>query len=153
MSVARGALAFLFAFALALGAYLAASHWQDAQSVYPRAESGIECDLRQGPCRQLLGGGVVEFAIEPATIPLMQSLQLVVRTEGLDVDAAHVEIRGLNMDMGLNRTRLEQVSAGDWRGETILPICSQRRMLWEAAVQLEGEQRAELPFAFETLRP
>ena len=143
----------LFIGVVALTAYFAARHWQDTQSAYPRAEAASDCDLRLGPCSLPLNGGVVEFAIEPATIPLMQTLQLVVRTENINVEAVRVEIRGLNMEMGLNRTQLKQVSAGHWQGETILPICSQRRMLWEAAVQLDGVQRAELPFAFETVRP
>ena len=64
-----------------------------------------------------------------------------------------VEIRGLNMEMGLNRTQLTPIGEGSWAGETILPVCSQRRMEWEAAVQLDLEQRYELPFLFHTTRP
>lgn len=83
----------------------------------------------------------------------MKTLELEVATKGLDVRAATVEIRGLNMDMGLNRTLLSREADGLWRGETILPICSQRRMKWEAAVQLDAGQGLEVPFAFHTTRP
>ena len=64
----------------------------------------------------------------------MRPLGLTLETEGLAVDRAWIEIRGLNMDMGLNRTQLSRHPEGQWRGETILPICSRRRMDWEAAV-------------------
>ena len=71
----------------------------------------------------------------PRDIPLMQPLRIDVRTEGLAARAVTVEIRSLNMDMGLNRTPLVATGNGHWRGETILPICSQRTMEWEAAVR------------------
>jgi hypothetical protein len=56
------------------------------------------------------------------------------------------------MDMGLNRTLLQGIQDGRWEGETILPICSQRRMQWEAAVRLDGDGRFEVPFVFDTRR-
>ncbi len=144
----------MFVCGFALAAYFGARHWQDAQNTYQRVEGADGCELRLGSCRfPLEGGGEVAFSIEPASIPLMQTLELAVRVEGLGVDGVQVDIRGLNMEMGLNRTRLQRLEDGRWRGETILPLCSQRRMIWEAAVQLDGAERLELPFRFETLRP
>jgi hypothetical protein len=83
----------------------------------------------------------------------MKTLELTVSTTDLPVRGVSVDIRGLNMDMGLNRTVLERGGDGRWRGETILPVCSQRRMQWEAAVRLETTPPLEVPFAFATLRP
>ena len=153
-AVLRG-LVILFVGGLAVAAYFGARHWQDAQNTYQRVEDlDGGCELQLGSCRfPLEDGGLVAFSIEPASIPLMQTLELAVRIEGLDVDGVQVDIRGLNMEMGLNRTRLQELGDGRWGGETILPICSQRRMIWEAAVQLDGTERLELPFRFETLRP
>ena len=151
-ALSRG-LVVLFACGLALAAYLGAHRWQAAQNTYQRMGPAGGCPLDLGVCRIELDGGSVTFAIDPATIPLMQTLRLDVRIEGLEPDAARVDIRGLNMEMGLNRTLLKRVEDGRWQGETILPICSQRHMLWEAAVQLEGARRLELPFTFETVRP
>ena len=83
----------------------------------------------------------------------MKPLRITADVEGLAVQNVHVEIRGLNMDMGLNRTRLEETAQGHWEGETILPVCSQRRMEWEAAVRLDADRRVEVPFVFHTVRP
>lgn len=139
--------------ALAAVGYAAARYWQSGQDDFRRMELGVACDLRTGPCRVAVDRGVVEFAIEPADIPLMKPLGLRVRTEGFEVAAVRVEIRGLNMEMGLNRTELARDAEGVWRAETILPICSQRRMEWEAAVQVSAQQPLELPFPFHTTRP
>lgn len=138
---------------VALGAYTAARHWQERGDSYQRVASDSGCDLRQGPCRREVAGGTVVFAITPSTIPLMQPLALRVEVQGLEVDGATVELRGLNMDMGLNRTRLAPLQAGVWTGETILPVCSQTEMKWEAAVRIDGDSRLEIPFLFRTSRP
>lgn len=147
----RGALVLGLLVLAALG-YLGARSWQAGGQEFARLQLAADCDLRAGPCRYARGGGVIAFAIEPRTIPLMQPLRLEVATEGLDADEVLVEIRGLNMDMGLNRTRLQRAADGWWRGETILPICSQRQMHWEAAVRLTGRERLEIPFPFSTER-
>ena len=94
------------------------------------------------------------FSIMPQPVPLMRPLQLAVEVVGLDARGVAVEIRGLNMDMGLNRTLLAKSHTGRWKGETILPLCSQRLMEWEAGVRLITEQgRFEVPFLFATKRP
>lgn len=133
--------------------YFAARYWQSLQLPYTRLASVAGCDLHAGPCRRPLAGGTLTFAITPREIPLMQPLRLMVEAADPAVRAVAVEIRGLNMDMGLNRTALVQVAPGRWEGETILPVCSRREMSWEAAVRLEADERLEVPFAFRTTRP
>lgn len=139
---------------LAATAFWAARSWQATQPVYARQPGPAGCDLRAGACRAALpGGGAVSLAIAPPEIPLMQTLTLDVRLEGAEAHSVVVDIRGLNMDMGISRARMRDLGDGTWRGETILPVCSQRRMEWEAAVQVEGGARYEVPFPFQTLRP
>ncbi len=138
---------------LAVGGYFAARYWQAGDQGYERIVLGQRCDLRAGPCTQAIAGGRVSFEISPNDIPLMATLTLTVRVDGLVPDAVEVLIRGLNMEMGLNQTRLSAVGDGRWTGETILPICSQRRMEWEAAVRLGPDPAVEIPFGFHTTRP
>ena len=102
---------------------------------------------------QPVAGTPVRLAISPDSIPLMQTLSLEFDAGALAPTMVAVDIRGLNMDMGLNRTVLARSDDGRWLGETILPVCSQRRMEWEAAVQIETDRRLEVPFLFSTLRP
>lgn len=150
----RDALTLLGLVLLAVAAYFVARHWQTGQAAYARVEPLDPCDLRTGPCRQRVDGGSVTLGIQPVDIPLMQPLRLTVVAEGVAERAVQVEMRGLNMDMGLNRTSLTRMPEGGWEGETILPICSQRRMSWEAAVRLDtAGQGLEVPFAFQTFRP
>ena len=138
---------------LAVAAFLAARSWQarDATS-FERLAAAESCDLRAGPCARRIGEGQVSFEIAPADIPLMKTLTLRVTTSELEVAGTVVEIRGLNMDMGLNRTVLQRDQSGSWVGETILPLCSQRRMEWEAVVQLTMLTPVEVPFRFATRR-
>lgn len=132
--------------------FFGARFWQSTGG-YDRVSPQTGCDLRAGPCSRPLDGGTVAFSIEPREIPLMQPLRLRVQTDGVPARSVTVEIRGLNMDMGLNRTELTQTAAGRWEGETILPVCSQRRMEWEAAVRLVAGTKLEVPFPFHTTRP
>lgn len=134
-------------------AFMGARYLQALPSSYQRLEGPTDCDLRDGPCVQPVHSGRLSLSIAPAEIPLMETLVLEVGTHGLPADAVMVEIRGLNMDMGLNRTALHRTGDQVWRGETILPVCSQRRMDWEAAVQVDAGQRFEVPFLFATTRP
>lgn len=138
---------------LAVAAFLVARSWQGPDATpFERLAAPGACDLRAGPCTQRVGAGQLEFEIAPVDIPLMTTLTLRVRTDSLDVSGVSVEIRGLNMDMGLNRTVLQRDQGDVWVGETILPVCSQRRMEWEAAVQLAMPTPMEVPFPFATNR-
>lgn len=111
------------------------------------------CDLRAGPCeRALPGGGRLRFAVSPRHLPLMQPLQLTVELQGLAVQGVQVDIVGLSMDMGPNRTRL-QPTAGGWSGSTVLPVCSRSVMEWQAAVWLERDgPTLAIPHRFQTRR-
>jgi hypothetical protein len=109
------------------------------------------CALVDGHCLQQLDDASVGLRISPPEIPLMQTLNLTVDSQGLDADGVTVEIRGLNMDMGLNRVSLAGAD-GRWTGQTILPICSQRRMEWEARVLIDGPRKLAVPFLFSTRR-
>jgi hypothetical protein len=137
---------------LALLGYFTARDWQDSALDYERLPPA-DCDLRAGPCQATVAGGEIVFEIRPRSLPLMQPLALAVEARGLAAERVEVVIRGLDMDMGSNRTILQSGDHGIWRGETILPLCSRRRMSWEAAVRVAGPRHFEIPFPFTTSRP
>jgi len=113
------------------------------------------CDLQQGACQvSFQGGGRVKLSITPRPIQGLKPLQLRVQTEGVDAQAVEVDFRGLGMNMGYNRPRLDKESAGEYAGMGVLSACILERMSWEATVLLrtaEGVMAA--PFQFETIRP
>jgi len=54
-----------------------------------------------------------------------------------------------DMDMGLNRYRLERDAQGGWRGKVTLPVCVSGRSDWVAAFEMTTAQRQyrlQLPF-------
>jgi hypothetical protein len=139
---------------LGLAAFFGARHWQERNQEYLKPEMAVGCELQYGSCRQALDAGAVTFAIDPPEVPLMKTLSLTVATERIPaVEGVVVEIRGLNMEMGLNRTVMQRDAEGRWRGETILPICSQRRMEWEAVALIDATVGIAVPFLFYTERP
>jgi len=141
-------------FALAAGGYFGARHWQESRELTALNE-GIPCDLGEQTCvHPLPNGGKVSIAISPRPVPLMQTVRIEVALTGSDALVSHLDITGLNMDMGLNRVSLRSAADGTWEGETIIPVCSQRIMHWRAALILrDGLERHLLQDHFFTHRP
>jgi hypothetical protein len=118
------------------------------------------CDLQRGACSSALpGGGRVSFAIEPRPIPLLRPIKLVVTLQGANAKKVEVDFTGVEMKMGYNRPQLQAIGEGrfagedHFAGETILPICTDRRMAWRATVLIEtGGKLVAAPFEFVTSR-
>jgi len=144
----------IFALLAAVG-YFAAREWRGTPAEAVIIDAAEGCDIAVGSCvTELPDGGELLFEITPRPIPLMQPLSVVARVSDSRLQPSRLDITGLNMEMGLNRTKLVLQQAGQWQGETILPICSQRRMHWQAALLLNGADRQfRLIYRFHTLRP
>ena len=138
---------------LGLGGYFGARHFAGSPSV-PVLNRDAPCDLGAGPCRHALpGGGHLELALSPRPVPLMQRVRVTVRIEGGDWRPERGLITGLNMRMAPNPVSLAPAGPGRWEGETILPVCSQRRMHWRFALFLEGKGgRRQIHDEFHTSR-
>lgn len=115
----------------------------------------VDCDLSIAECEaQLDDGTSVRLSISPRPVPLMEPLAVQVMTGSDTWTPVHLDITGLNMEMGLNRTLIRHKQQNVWGGETILPICSQRRMHWQAALWMDSAQGpVRLLYQFYTLRP
>ena len=113
-----------------------------------------ECDLKAGACTTELGNGSqVRFEILPATIPLLQPLDLDVQVAQLDVDRIEVDFAGVDMNMGFNRNKLSAAGSGVYKGKATLPVCIRKRMDWEAKVMLYTDDGLIIvPYRFETIK-
>jgi hypothetical protein len=136
-----------------LGFY-ASRTWQNVHRPdMPSTQSN--CDLSQQVCTtEVPGMGQTILSLTPRPIPLMQTLEVEALVSNGSVQAQLVDITGINMQMGLNRVRLAQdKQKNTWLGRTVLPICSQRRMQWQAKLVLQknGQSHAVL-YHFFTLK-
>jgi len=113
-----------------------------------------KCDLRNGMCTaHLPKEGEVSFVITPQNIPLLQPLTLEVLTKGINASTVEVDIMGLEMDMGYNRTTLNAETNHHFKGKTTIPICIRNKMNWQANVLLQTNQGLiSVIFHFETLK-
>ena len=112
------------------------------------------CDLRKGPCvSELPNGGKVSFSLSPNDIPILRPLKLQVTIEGVDVSSVEVDFVGLGMEMGYNRSALEDDGQNQFTGKAILPVCVRSKMDWEAKVLLKTDKGLLMaPFRFYTTK-
>jgi hypothetical protein len=139
---------------LAVAGYFGARHWQSVPGAQ-LLNDGASCNLGDAACRHATpDGGMLLLDISPRPVPLMQAVGVSVRATDTSLVPAYVEITGLNMEMGVNRVPLRRDADGTWVGETIIPVCSQRHMQWQAALFLKDEGGLyRLNDEFDTLRP
>ncbi len=98
------------------------------------------CELSAGPCRHRLpDGSELVLMLRPRPVPLMQPVTVEVTIDGEGWRPLQGEITGLNMRMAPSRVSLHASGDGHWSGETILPVCSQRRMHWQFALLIQGQ--------------
>jgi hypothetical protein len=112
------------------------------------------CDLGAGPCAAVLPDGRrLELAVTPRSLPLMEPLTFSLTVPGPVPGEPTLTVTGVNMDMGVQRASLEPAGEGAYQGRVVLPVCSSRRMEWQARVDLPADGGPlAVPFRFETLR-
>jgi len=119
------------------------------------------CQLGQQTCYlSLPKGGQVGLVVTPKDLPLLTPLEWRVSLDKIKAKQVVLDIVGLNMEMGYNRTTLTQdVNHADnvhlsqsFRGQALLPICTLATMEWEARLLIEthDQKRFLLPFRFQT---
>jgi hypothetical protein len=134
---------------IAVIGYKLAPQWRTgAETTLPPV---ADCDLHRGPCRSgLPGGGSLSLEIAPRPIPVVRSLQVRVRLEGIEAARVEIDFAGVSMDMGPNRRPLAAAGGGLYQGEAALPVCVSGRMQWRATLLVDTAQgRLAVPYLFE----
>ena len=144
-----------------VGVLALAALWVWADRLLPGGDpAGIavlgpdDCDLNLQACTAELPSGLrVSLDLQPRPMPTLQPLEVRLELTGQDPEWVELDLAGVEMYMGFNRSRLERVGPGSYRGETVLPVCASEAMTWAATVLPEGEQdRGEVQFRFLTRR-
>lgn len=110
------------------------------------------CNLHKGACGTTQADiGSVSLSILPRSIPLVEPLHIVVRTNVKGIRYVAVDFRGVDMDMGYNRFLMKSVGNGEYQGGGMLPVCVRTHMRWEARVLIQrADDIVSAPYRFET---
>lgn len=111
------------------------------------------CDLHRRACTaRLPDGGRIELSITPRPIPMVEPLQVEVKTSGIEAARVEVDFAGVDMNMGYNRPELAPTGPGLFRNEAMLPVCVTGKMAWRATVLIEaGRNRIAAVFPFNSV--
>lgn len=112
------------------------------------------CHIDATACEAVFGDGtMVNLSIEQSPPRPLEPLDFHVRVTGMDPGAVSVELVGITMNMGPNRTALMSAGNGVYQGQGMVPVCIRDRMEWQAIVRLETRARVyEVPFRFDVSR-
>lgn len=108
-----------------------------------------DCDPRERECLADDQGLGVAVSF-PDGAPLMTPFPIEVRLLGVQAGSVSVDFQMRDMEMGVNRVRLQRTEPQRWHGSATLPVCTTGRADWLAAVEVETESgllRATFPFA------
>lgn len=108
------------------------------------------CNLQESTCAVALpGGGKISLSIGTRPIPLVKAFPVTVEASG--GRRVEIDFAGVEMDMGFNRPRLQELTPGVFTGEATLPVCVTGRMTWQATVLVDlPGSRVAVPFRFVT---
>ena len=109
------------------------------------------CDSARQTCLATGTGLDVEWRLGPPVRPMEQfDMRLRIVRGELSADAeVIIEFQMRDMEMGMNRYRLEPAAVDMWGGRAMLPVCTSGRSDWLATLTIQdGERRwtTEMPF-------
>jgi len=144
----------LFLAAIMAGAWLSQPKpSEEAAPLLWQGEANPACRLNERACVMKTPLGVVLLQIQPRPIPVMKPLQISLTTDVAQIKSIKAEISGLNMEMGKLPFNLPKASAQEYKGNAMLPICTESRMHWLFKIQIETQDGLiNIPFQFYTAR-
>lgn len=114
-------------------------HRGDGQGTNGTVPTALSCRPDLQPCA-LPGGGQVRF-----TTPVHNGAPFVIHLEHASKLAPEAEFSMPGMDMGFNRYRFVADGA-NWSAKVTLPVCATGGRDWLMMLELNGQQRVQLPF-------
>lgn len=129
-----------------------------------------DCDLSRSPCTAKdQAGHAFYISLSPRPVPLLKEVSIAVLVKGLEnIRTAQLSIEGLNMYMGVQIIPLtlqdghpsesshpsNKTSQHKLTGVLQLPICTSRKMDWQATLVVQtSTQKYTAAYPFTTVAP
>ncbi len=121
-------------------------------TILARIDPDKSCNLQKTACTLLLPGDAkVTLNIQPKPIPLVQNFSIQVNTQAINAELVSVDFKGTSMNMGPNNVTLKALSANEFNGTGMLPVCIRNSMQWQADVYIQTSDGIVVaPFIFTT---
>lgn len=112
------------------------------------------CDLHKGLCKLQKGKQSVTLDISPNNpIPVAHLLDATVKLTGFHPQNVQIDIAGINMYMGYNRTTLVPLDSqsNTYHNKIMLAFCTSEKMDWEISVLITQDNKiTKVPFLLST---
>jgi len=97
-----------------------------------------QCDLHQSSCKIKIQDGTT-FALEvsPKTIPLMEELTFLIKSNNPNLENLTLNIYATNMFMGDFNLPIKNLGDGNYKAVGTLPTCPVGDMEWNADIRIE----------------
>ncbi len=96
------------------------------------------CDLHNSSCTiKIQDGTTFELEISPKTIPLMQEIRFLIKSNNTNLKNLNLNIYATNMFMGDLILPIKNLGDGNYEAIGILSTCSIGDMLWNAEIRIE----------------
>ena len=82
-------------------------------------------------------GTTFELKIEPKTIPLMQPLKFIIKSNNYNLQGLYLNIYATNMFMGDFKLPIKNIGNGNYEAVGTLPTCPVGDMQWNADIRVE----------------
>jgi hypothetical protein len=97
-----------------------------------------QCNLHTSSCSVTLQDGTsFQLTIEPKTIPLMEPLKFVIKSNNPNLKRLKLNIYATNMFMGDFNLPLKNLGNGTYEATSTLPTCQVGNMKWNADIRIE----------------
>lgn len=98
------------------------------------------CQLDQGDCSLNIGDHIITVSTEGVIKPLTRFF-IVLSDKSSIIDMAEVSLTMKRMDMGKNNALFNQITAGKWKTEVVIPICTTGRNDWNLRLKIQSAKK------------
>ena len=112
-----------------------------------------DCDLHKSACEIKLNENNFSLEVFPKSIPLMEELTFVLKTNKNINENINLNIYATNMFMGYFDFKFKKVEDGKYVAKGTLPTCPVGNMKWNADIKLGGVISSQgIRFKFQTTK-